>query len=263
MRGLCAFDGLSALPTDLLRVVLTDRGYRVRRQDVRLACMRLGNEPDPSEAVIALVDDPEIRVRFELAQSLGQWNDPKAGEAPERLAARDGADPWRRAAVLSASASRTRDVLAAVSAAKLEPRARSLLLEPLIATAASVSGAQALAAAFGALASSESGAFPSWRLAVLGELLDALDRPSRSGIPVKVKLGPAFEADRALASNADADPADRVAAVRFLGADDTGRTAVLTLLAPTSPAVVQSAAVRSLTRTGGDRAPAQPPRVRA
>lgn len=55
---------------------------------------------DPSH-VVALADDADARVRFQCALALGDWNDPRRIPALANIAARDSADRWARAAVLS------------------------------------------------------------------------------------------------------------------------------------------------------------------
>ena len=52
--------------------------------------LRENTAPALAEALSRMADDPDPQVRFQLALSLSQWNDPRAGQAP-----RPG-DPPRR-----------------------------------------------------------------------------------------------------------------------------------------------------------------------
>ena len=81
-------------------------------------------------ALLALQNDPNTPVRFQLALSLGQWNDPKAATALGALPLRDAADPWIRAAVLSSATHHAAAILAAVVAHEASPAARQALVAP-------------------------------------------------------------------------------------------------------------------------------------
>src|SRR5207249_3504744 len=47
--------------------------------------------------------DPEPRVRFQCALTLGEFEGPEVIPSLAQIAARDAADPWARAAVLSSA----------------------------------------------------------------------------------------------------------------------------------------------------------------
>ena len=49
--------------------------------------------PKLAEAALKLVDDPDPHVRLQLALSLGNWTDPRAGQALAQIARRDPDDP--------------------------------------------------------------------------------------------------------------------------------------------------------------------------
>ena len=58
----------------------------------------------PTENLVRLAEDPAIRVRFQVAQILGDRrlkSDPDALKALGRIAAKDATDPWMRLAILS------------------------------------------------------------------------------------------------------------------------------------------------------------------
>jgi putative heme-binding domain-containing protein len=63
------------------------------------------------ENVLALADDADSRVRYQVAYSLGETKDPRGVEALARIARRDAVDPWIRAAVLSSAAQTAHELL--------------------------------------------------------------------------------------------------------------------------------------------------------
>jgi putative heme-binding domain-containing protein len=66
-----------------------------------LAEPRLGKSPVLAGRVLAMADDPNPRVRFQCALSLGELNDEKVISSLARIAERDMNDRWTRAAVLT------------------------------------------------------------------------------------------------------------------------------------------------------------------
>jgi len=62
-------------------------------------------------ALLSLASDPDARVRFQVALTLGEIADPRAVEALATIAVRDAADPWIRTAVLSSVASTSDQLL--------------------------------------------------------------------------------------------------------------------------------------------------------
>ena len=63
---------------------------------------RLAGSSSLRAAVARLADDPDLRVRFQLALVLGEFPGDDASPALAAIARRDAGDPWVRTAVLSA-----------------------------------------------------------------------------------------------------------------------------------------------------------------
>ncbi len=76
---------------------LADPHPQVRRNAVKASEGMLKDSPRLADAVLALADDPDPRVRLQLALALGNWNDPRAGKALAQMVRRDPDDPWIRA----------------------------------------------------------------------------------------------------------------------------------------------------------------------
>ena len=71
-------DGLDALEEHDLTMALADASPGVREHAVRLAERRLADHPALLDKVLALAADPEPRVRFQAAFTLGETSDPRA-----------------------------------------------------------------------------------------------------------------------------------------------------------------------------------------
>ncbi len=105
LHALWSLEGLAALGDDDLTVALADASAGVREHAVTLAATRAGEAERLRDRVIALADDPAIRVRFQVAFALGEFvkSDSKAIAALAEVARRDAGDPWVRTAVLSSA----------------------------------------------------------------------------------------------------------------------------------------------------------------
>jgi putative membrane-bound dehydrogenase-like protein len=133
VNALWSLEGLGALRDEDLAVTLADPVPEVHAQAVALAARRLEGSKDLLGRVIAMADDPDPRVRFRAAFAMGETTDPRAVAALARIARRDGADRWMRAAVLSSCAA-TADRLFAELATAPTAGANEML-EPLVAIA--------------------------------------------------------------------------------------------------------------------------------
>lgn len=98
-----ALDGLNSLSDDDLAQVLTASSTGVREHAIRLSESRLQTSETLLKQVVALANDENTRVRFQVAFSLGETDDRRAAEALANIARRDAGDVWIRTAVLSSS----------------------------------------------------------------------------------------------------------------------------------------------------------------
>jgi len=97
LHALYALAGITGVKRADLVSALDDASPIVREHGIRL-CERFNFHP--GEAALArLADDPDRRVRYQLAWSLGNFNG--AVTILSQLMLRDLADPWMRAAILS------------------------------------------------------------------------------------------------------------------------------------------------------------------
>jgi putative membrane-bound dehydrogenase-like protein len=112
LHALWTLDGLGALTDADLLAALKDADAHVREAAVLLAEARLKASAALRAAVLPLADDSAIRVRFQVALSLGEVMDAITAPALAAIAARDLADPWMRTAVLSSTGAETAAVAA-------------------------------------------------------------------------------------------------------------------------------------------------------
>jgi len=102
MTALYSLDGLNALQETDVLTALSDQEPRMRVHAIRLAEPLLDSSPVIRKRFVELVEDSDIRVRYQLAFSLGMLSSPIRNSALARLALKDAVDSWMRLAVLSA-----------------------------------------------------------------------------------------------------------------------------------------------------------------
>lgn len=100
LHALWTLNVLGALDSAAITLGLDDPEPRVREQAVRLAEPRLSREPALLTRLLAMVDDPDGMVRFQLAFSLGEAGaDARVMPALAAIASRDPSSKWIRVAV--------------------------------------------------------------------------------------------------------------------------------------------------------------------
>ncbi len=114
---------LDALSDDLLRLCLVHRLATVRENALQLVEPRLVHEPHWLEHVLPCIDDPDARVRFQAAITLGAFpgDDVVVAAALASIAIRDGADKWFRAAVFSSANGREMNLMRSLPGGKPLP----------------------------------------------------------------------------------------------------------------------------------------------
>jgi putative membrane-bound dehydrogenase-like protein len=294
VQALAALDGLKALSESSLLKALADSDAQVRRHAVRLCFERsadLGSAPapgasgrrpaDPSsrddtgrspefsarapkttgvapvlpEECLKLARDPQFIVRYQLALSLGAWNDPRAAQALAEIAKSDFDSQWLRAAVLSSAASRPVEILNATLASGGAGAGRSTLLSQLIATAAAQANTvDQFAPLLAIVTGSSTQSVQPWQVAGLAQLLDALDRRKLklASVPGNDRATSLFTAARTFATDASSGDAARESALRLFGRDsskaDEEAKQLVTLLGPSLSDRLQKAVFSALTR---------------
>ncbi len=239
VQALCALDGLKAITPATLQTVLADTDAHVRRQAIRLSESQVGTSPAVHEALLKLVDDPDVR--YQLALSLGEWNDPRAGQALGKLAQAGMSDGWIRAAVLSSAVNQPAAILKGVLAADSKTRGRGEMVDQLIATVVGQNNPETLGKVLATVAPKEGQEIEEWQFSVLKSFLDALERKKLTFASYAAnatgetheaveRIKPMFEAARKLAGDASAQESSRVVAIHLLGHEAEHQEADLQLL---------------------------------
>ncbi len=99
--ALWTLESLSAVDTTTVMNTLRDPNPRVREQAVRVAEELIPSSRMVAQALLAMTSDPDPRVQFQLAFTLGQMSDERVTGALVELATRHAGDRWFRIAVLS------------------------------------------------------------------------------------------------------------------------------------------------------------------
>ena len=101
VAALWALQGLGSLRGEILGMALRDDEERVRETALRLAEPVLDSIGSLRDLVFSMGIDRDPRVRFQLAFTLGESQDPRAAELLARLARTESGDAWMRTAILS------------------------------------------------------------------------------------------------------------------------------------------------------------------
>ncbi|MCI0524188.1 MAG: HEAT repeat domain-containing protein [Acidobacteria bacterium] len=106
IHALWTLDGLSALDEQIVLNALKDQHPRVREHAVRIAETLSPNSRKVADALLATLEDADLRVQFQLAFTLGQMNDNRAMDALAKMAIERGENQWFRLAILSSVSDR-------------------------------------------------------------------------------------------------------------------------------------------------------------
>ncbi|MBP85610.1 MAG: dehydrogenase [Planctomycetaceae bacterium] len=180
LHAICTLDGLGRLSTDDLLAVLKSRHHEVLRHAIRL-CEGDLTDATLLQAVIDLAKHPDLRVRRQVAYTLGESNTSAAAKTLAELADAQPADSYLWAAVLSSlNSDNATAVLKAHQALPANQHHDNISQEILsIAIRLGNEGAfeQGLQAVFG---DSPTGRISAKQFVALAKVLDAADRRDKS-----------------------------------------------------------------------------------
>jgi putative membrane-bound dehydrogenase-like protein len=240
---------------------LTDREPRVRESVIAAVTPLLRSSPKLAETMVKLADDPDTRVRFQVALTMGNWDDHRGGEVLSRLARRDGKDPWMQAAILSSTVPHVATLLSELLGADEEGTPPpSEMVEPLLEVAGALPGGglnEAVARTIGKPAG-QGGRYAPWQFAALAGLLAARDRSkAQLSLDLDKPFAGLWEAARSLVKDDSAAEADRLAALPVLrysaARNPADQELLFALLRPQVPVGLQQAAVSALSRSAEKR----------
>jgi putative heme-binding domain-containing protein len=266
LHALGTLDGLGALEPADVTSSLTDPVPGLREHALRLAEPRLKGAPELANKVLALSKDPDARVRFQAALTLGELPQDEATAALAGIARHDARDPWLRLAVLSSSGERSERLLEVLLRGGPEAFAATPPGLALVRSLAAVVGARNRSAEIEGTLRVLTGAADGSRLVqrevVLG-LGEGLLRAGRTLQSLKPD-GPAhrllpelFAEAKQTAVSKKASIEGRTQATLLLAHADpaAARPTLRALLDPRQPQPLQLAAVRALRATAAADVP--------
>lgn len=266
--ALFTLETLGALRASVIAPALRDPHPVVRRHALRLAEARAAASPELIGAAIRLVNDPDAKVRLQLACTLGEWDDPRAGEALGKLALANAGDADFQTAVMSSAVKHCALLVQSVAADR--GPAADALVAPLLNLSLALHRRELVAQLLAQSFAPRNGRYDAAQLQALGQFLDTLARKNTStsdlmraaddALTQQLRRAPeVFAAARRLAPDTAQPPAARAAAASLLNRETANRdrdiTTLAALLTPQTPEEIQRAAVKALGRGDDTRVP--------
>lgn len=178
MQALCTLEGLGGLSLDAVAKALEDPHPGVREQAVRVSEVFLREGKVPGE-LLRRAEDPSLRVRYQLAFSLGESKDRRAGQALAALALRE-TDPDVQTAILSSAVPHMETLVEAVFQAEAPP---ARIVDHLLTLVVAKGDPAAIAAAAAHVSRKGEKGYRRWQWSAMGSLRDALERAKRPFAP--------------------------------------------------------------------------------
>jgi putative membrane-bound dehydrogenase-like protein len=189
-------DALGALDADLVLQLLANAHPRVRDHGVQLSERWLNENPALFARLSALADDPDPRLRFQVALSLGACDDARILAPLARIALAGADDAWTRIAVASSVPNRAGALI--LTLCRMTPgltgqvaAGRLRLLTELATLVGARRDTSEVAAVLGTLAAVSSPESVRWQIAGLLGLADGMGRRGTqlaeflAGLPVR------------------------------------------------------------------------------
>lgn len=111
LHALWTLEGMGELQSEQIRNALKDTVAGIRENAIRLAELHLKADPQLAKSLLALQNDKNAKVRFQLLLTLGNVTTTEASAARTKLLFNDISDKWVQIAALSASSSQALPLL--------------------------------------------------------------------------------------------------------------------------------------------------------
>jgi putative heme-binding domain-containing protein len=111
LHALWSLEGINALPDTCILKALKDASPGVRENAIRLAENRIATNSTIASALLALKNDADAKVRFQLLLTLGFVDNADAASVRSQMLFSDIQDKWVQVAALSAQGSQARSLL--------------------------------------------------------------------------------------------------------------------------------------------------------
>jgi putative membrane-bound dehydrogenase-like protein len=256
-QALATLSQSGLLSRDVLAQAVENVSPDVRRLAIRFCEAEFGSSdlhPVLGSILPRLITESDPAVRFQLALSLGEWKDSRAGEALAKLARTD--DRWIRSAVLSSALPHFAELLKNARDWPASIPGKSDFVARLCRAAAASGDSERVQRALDAIVPAhEDGHDTSW-YAALATLFDAMARQSMALEPLLAKSSVrdgvcrAIASARACASNSSGDETMRENSIRLLARQNATVLEDIALLChlllPPTTARLQNAALDRL-----------------
>lgn len=261
LHALCTLDGLGALSPMLVERALRDEHAGVRRHAIRLAEPLAARHPELLATAIKLADDPDAKVRLQLAYTLGEWSGRESAQSLASLAIQDADDPYLAAAVTSSINKENLDDVLTVALAERQDPAAGRLIGHLLALSVAFGNRQATLNGLDAIVRLEKADDLPWQCETVAGLLDALKRRRTSldtllreegerGRELLHQVAALTNRARMMAFDAQSTELLRTPAILLLARHPDGRAEdirrLAKLLTPQTPPAIQIAVARHL-----------------
>ncbi len=241
-HALSVLTGLGALREDTILQALGDQDANVREHVIAMA----PTTPRIIERLVTLVADPSVRVRFQLALTLGNVAPETSATALAELAKSNAADSWISAAVLSAPPAHTQAIFDRL---KADGILTAPAAAPMAAHLIQINAASADAARLREVLTFVGATPRTSFIRALGEGL------RRAGTTIEKadtghQLTAAFTRAESTATDVAAATTARAEAIELLSLTPPpqSRTALAACLAKGQPDAIQSAAIKALAQ---------------
>ena len=230
LQALCILEGLESLDSKVLKQALEDPHFSVREQAVRLC------EENHADLIVSRIEDESIRVRRQVAFSLGEWQNTEAGKALVRLALADANEPRVQLAVKSSALPHAATMLKHIFLE--ETKAPTGLLSDLIRFAILKDNLEPLAKVFDEIAAEKD---LRRQFILMDGFVDAIEQRNEPLDQFHQRLAKASERGirgfetvfakvRAIARDDQADESARLSAIALLGRGPTDQREDINLL---------------------------------
>jgi len=251
LHALCTLDGLGALSAGTLEAALADGHAGVRRNAVRIASRVVVD----AKKLTPLVNDPDAKVRLELASTLGAYDTTEASAALAKLVIAAGNDRYLMASAMSSlNAQNVSAVLASVIESSAGSNAPGTL--ELIGQSVAMGETETISRVIELVCSRKNEHPAKNRFESVARILDGLQSRKLSANALSGTasdhVAETIQQARTAAAKHETAEDVRVASVQLLGRDQAGREddfhLMQQLLVPQSPVVLQRAIVAHLAR---------------
>ena len=248
LQALCILEGLDGLDSNLLENALQDPNPGVREHAVRVC------EKDHAELIPSRLQDDSLRVRRQVAFSLGEWKDPKAAQALLEIAEAETKNPRIQLAVKSSALPHSAEMLKQAFQSKRKIPAG--LTADLIRFSTIEENLSSLGRVFDEIASDKD---PFRQFTLTKAFLDATEQGNKNLEKTRVRLEKVFSRARDIAKDPTADEKTKGSAVALLGRGIRKKKEDLELLSQLLSAgrrpAIRKAALSSIQRLNNSSIP--------